>query len=548
MSSTQLPQFEKSGMDALLSQRGKAIAPGETVTFTLVKGPSGIVLKDPVNPKAPTATFPLIAKFPESVPKPDFTKPPFSKSRLYQQDTPKVKDDSDDEDAGEASTKRRWRRRPDAPKRQWILQEETEFLETMVAKRQKKEIPNHTTSSRYVGVAEHSTSSYALLTSTSDGNVRVATLSSTSTPTTTFSQPNARNAMSLSQAEQVISDQRAHMSRYMMHKKSGKSRLLDKLAASGGAEEEDDVMADVAFKNRKGGSKARKELLEGEEDIAVDDDGVLGGTNDAEFGGKRHFARLQAQGGAASGPAAAAAKKSATSTTGYDGMAMSDDFYQRDVSAEYEDLDYDANEQFEDDDVDMGEKEVHLSPTDGFAEPDTDEEDEVFEESDISGAEGLATVAGFKKLLAKSRGETADPLEASDDEKDKKGSRPSSPVEKKTKAEPTVHDPLASLKSEAERAKEAAEKEPPVKKQKVTGVELDAQGRRVLSLEAVQREIWLNHGSIPTKRITKTFGVKAKDKERYKEFVQIAKTIATFEKDELGNPILVLKQHYKKMA
>jgi hypothetical protein len=91
MSSTQLPQFEKSGMDALLSQRGKAIAPGETVTFTLVKGPSGIVLKDPVNPKAPTATFPLIAKFPESVPKPDFTKPPFSKSRLYQQDTPKVK-------------------------------------------------------------------------------------------------------------------------------------------------------------------------------------------------------------------------------------------------------------------------------------------------------------------------------------------------------------------------------------------------------------------------------------------------------------------------
>ncbi len=333
-----------------------------------------------------------------------------------------------------------------------------------------------------------------------------------------------------------------------MHKKSGKSRLLDKLAASGGAEEEDDVMADVAFKNRKGGSKARKELLEGEEDIAVDDDGVLGGTNDAEFGGKRHFARLQAQGGAASGPAAAAAKKSATSTTGYDGMAMSDDFYQRDVSAEYEDLDYDANEQFEDDDVDMGEKEVHLSPTDGFAEPDTDEEDEVFEESDISGAEGLATVAGFKKLLAKSRGETADPLEASDDEKDKKGSRPSSPVEKKTKAEPTVNDPLASLKSEAERAKEAAEKEPPVKKQKVTGVELDAQGRRVLSLEAVQREIWLNHGSIPTKRITKTFGVKAKDKERYKEFVQIAKTIATFEKDELGNPILVLKQHYKKMA
>ncbi len=43
MSSTQPPQFEKTGMDALLSQRGKAIAPGETLTFTLVKGPSGDV-------------------------------------------------------------------------------------------------------------------------------------------------------------------------------------------------------------------------------------------------------------------------------------------------------------------------------------------------------------------------------------------------------------------------------------------------------------------------------------------------------------------------
>lgn len=84
-------KFEKSGIDLLLSQRGKAIAPGETVTFTLVKGSSGIQLKDPVNPKAPTAVFPLIAKFPESVPKPDFTKPPFLKSRLYQQDAPKIK-------------------------------------------------------------------------------------------------------------------------------------------------------------------------------------------------------------------------------------------------------------------------------------------------------------------------------------------------------------------------------------------------------------------------------------------------------------------------
>jgi len=409
-----------------------------------------------------------------------------------------------------------------------MLQEETEFLETMMAKRQKRILETKKkSSSHYLGVPEHNPSHYCLLSSYKN-EVTVTTLT-TPHGTTSFSQP--RQGMSLLQAEQAIHDQRAHMSRYMMHK----SKLMGKLSSVD--PEEDDVMADLAFKHTKAGRSARKELLEGEDGIQVDEDGVLGGTNDAEFGGRRHFGQYK-------GTTTNKSAVQTTKTTGNDGMAMSDDFYQRDVVAEYEDLDYDANEQFEDDDVDMGEKEVHLSTDTGFAEPDTDEDDDVLEETS-SGAEGLATVAGFKKLLAKARGQTADPLEvATESESDKKTILRSPKTMAKSKAELSVNDPLANLLSQAEKTQE----EPPVKKKKVTGVELDKQGRRVLSLEAVQREIWLNHGSIPVKRISKTFGVKAKDKERYNEFVQIAKTLATFEKDELGNPILVLKQHYKKMA
>lgn len=426
-----------------------------------------------------------------------------------------------------------------------MLQEDTEFLQTMISSRQGKKLPAAVSSSHYVGIPEHNPSQYCVW-SASDATVVSVTTLTTPHATTTFHQPSATPTMSLTQAEHAISDQRARTSRYMMH--NTKSRLLDKLNSQEKEDDDEHVMA--AFKNKKGVSKARKELLtEIVQDVQVDDDGVLGGTNDAAFGGKRKFGHFSNPKQASSAPT--------KSTAGNDGMAMSDDFYQRDVVAEYEDLDYDANEQFEDDDVDMGETEQHLNPNAGFAEADTDEDDEVYDET-ATGAEGLATVTGFKKLLAKARGQTADPLEITEEEKAEKksGSRPISPktalpTTTLAASKPTVNDPLANLMTKEETvaaAAAAAAKEPPAKKQKMTGVELDKQGRRVLSVEAVQREIWLNHGSIPVKRISKTFGVKAKDKERYREFLQIAKIVSTLEKDELGNRILVLKQHYKKMG
>ena len=120
---------KKRGIDALLTSRGKTLAIGQEIRFTLVKGPNNPLAPDPVNPNAPHEQFPQVAKFPESVVKPDFqsSSGPWNAARMYQQDVPKALDDSDDEaeQAKNPQKQRRWRsRRKEAPKRQWILQEQ----------------------------------------------------------------------------------------------------------------------------------------------------------------------------------------------------------------------------------------------------------------------------------------------------------------------------------------------------------------------------------------------------------------------------------------
>ena len=46
------------------------------------------------------------------------------------------------------------------------------------------------------------------------------------------------------------------------------------------------------------------------------------------------------------------------SATAEEVAALDEDFYQRDIPAEYEDVDFDAHEQFDVDDVDLGQNEV----------------------------------------------------------------------------------------------------------------------------------------------------------------------------------------------
>ena len=80
------------------------------------------------------------------------------------------------------------------------------------------------------------------------------------------------------------------------------------------------------------------------------------------------------------------------------------------MGAEYEELDYDANEQFDDDDVDVGETEVQGEDS-GFAGTgDGDDDDDSLSDPDgdgegEAGPQGLANLAMFRVLLAKARGE-----------------------------------------------------------------------------------------------------------------------------------------------
>ena len=88
-SSNQPPRV---GLDILLQRKGKSLQTGQQISFQLIKGPSinrdGV--SDPVNPSAPKECFPLIAKFPESVVRPDFSAKQWQDARLYQQDVPKA--------------------------------------------------------------------------------------------------------------------------------------------------------------------------------------------------------------------------------------------------------------------------------------------------------------------------------------------------------------------------------------------------------------------------------------------------------------------------
>jgi hypothetical protein len=569
--------MSKRGLDLLLTTNGKTLQTGQEIRFTLVKGPSHDLAPDPVNPSAPKEQFPLIAKFPESVVKPVFTQPPWNQGRLYQQDIPKAQDDSDEEAETAKNPKKRWRaRRKQLPKRQWILQEQVEFLQSMMAKRQHKQLDKDQISTRYEGIPEHNPSQYVLLEATPQGNISVTTLP-TPHGTITFAQPASRKTMSMSEAEQAIENQRSHMTRYMMHDKRRmlngggpanhtKQRLFGKLSSKAkGDDEDDDIMGDLAFRNRKGSGKARKELLSslGGGDLRVDPDGVIAGANDSEFGRGRKFGRFkneepdQAKSGGDDTGTAEATTKSA------DGMAMADDFYQRDVGKEYEELDYDANEQFDDDDVDVGETEVVVEGG-GYADDDEDddEEDNEMDGDQPSGAEGLASIAGFRLMLAKARGEItpeqAAEAAAAQGDKNKQeedAAKKRSENAQKTQEEPVDH--LTQIMAAAEKSAQAAKQKPvasPDEEKKkaapvTTGLEVDENGQRMVTLQAVRREIWLHHGTIPMKRLMKIFDIKKKaHKDRQNKFREVVKELCTMETDPVGGRMLVLKQHYSNMG
>ena len=470
-------------------------------------------------------------------------------------------DEADGEDGGTRKKKRRWRKN-EPPKQHWVLMENDEFIDKL-RKRQKAKGAGAVAgavaspgdeeklSSRYEALPEYNPSSYVMLTvgdssallPGADGGDATAIPGNIRPPehlTVTplfgfhnFNQPAKIKAMSMHEAEQAINDQRNRMTRYMMHGRSGgaaggiadvtgaggqpikigmaKSRLLDKLASKSRANdpevEDDDVMKDLAYRERKGGSaKARKELLTslGDEGVTVDTDGVLGGQNDAMFGGKRRFGRLAlptTRDGVKDDDEDGKKKRKndkdnageerLTSAAGNDGMAMQDDFYQRDVDAEYEELDYDANELFDDDDVDVGETEA--IDDGGFAadmEDDLDEEDDEYDEEGAN--KGIATIAGLKALMAKKdTGEEKEEGQKPGDV-DKEGRKTTAYGREDDEKDFATMPVATSDHSEDEKAGEPMDTDKT--KAHLSSVEVDDDGQRVISLKAVQKEIWLNHG------------------------------------------------------
>ena len=87
----------------------------------------------------------------------------------------------------------------------------------------------------------------------------------------------------------------------------------------------DDVMADVAYRNRKGAGSARKELLESVGDgLKVSDEGVLGGANDEIFGGRQRFGQFKADQNKEDNKNALRGESQATQERGADGGEQDD--------------------------------------------------------------------------------------------------------------------------------------------------------------------------------------------------------------------------------
>ena len=90
-----------TSIDTILSRHARSMKPGETLTLTLVKGPQS-KSSDPLLARAAAAKkmpnpnqmfaldFPRVAKFVETVDRPDFAGK-FKEGRLIEEDVPEVK-------------------------------------------------------------------------------------------------------------------------------------------------------------------------------------------------------------------------------------------------------------------------------------------------------------------------------------------------------------------------------------------------------------------------------------------------------------------------
>jgi len=389
-------------------------------------------------------------------------------------------------------------------------------------------------SNRYEGLNESNPSHYVLF--SSSGAESGATAGVQSTPSisvmlthgfVSFTQPAKFKTLSMNDAENAIASK--NVSRYMMHSvlgnsersdngHSGKSseskdarlRILNNLSTDGdGDGDGDNTMLDIAFREQKAGVsiKTRQELLSdfGDADVKVDHDGTLGGANDAEFAGGRRFGQIKNS--SKRDRNGDSDKKGKDKSEG----AIEDDFYQQDVGAQFDNVDCDLDALFDNNDEYMGAGQQDDYDLGGSADVEDDDSDMEEEEELDLGVKSFATKTGMNAIM----------------KGDKKIDIPA------PAATPVATEPTAP----PEKKREERTIPPPDSRQ------VDEHGLRIISKDAVRREIWLHNGSIQTQELFKKFKTKGKkNRERKKVLVDILLDLCT-----MDGQVLTLKQHYAKM-
>ena len=537
-----------SSIDALLSKHAKNLKPGESIRFTLVKGTTNTnaaatLQSDGRTQVAPDVTFPIMAKFTHTVTPPDFQN---GNLVLYEEEKAKARDSDDDEieERLKKTRKRRPYRKPNEPKRHWVLHD---------ASAEKGNDTDKKWLSRYEGNPEYNPSHFALMSVKNDesNSINVDLVHGFQN----FVQPYKLQAMSkLSDAADLINSNKVAMKNMKkeaqrpgaVQKSTTRLRLMERLNRSNAdVDDADDVMADVAFRDGKVSVSARRELLKVSDDVDVDGEGVIGGANDDEFGGRRAFGRMARNDDDEDDDNNRRSHKSSVGS-GYinsvsnDGAAMADDFYNRNMSKEYDDLDYDANEQFDDDDVNAGEEPEEAASDDGGFAGDVEDQGDEDDEDDEDG-KGFASSTSFKDYLRRKENvETGSPAVTAGQDNIQK-IRIDDAISSDGGGRSSDED-FAATNRTIKRAKIAVEATSDHEEER-----FDAEGLRTLSLDAVRKEIWLYHGQITFKKLNKIFNISKKaTAQRKSRYMEIVKELCTMKDDKTEGRVLVLKQHYQK--
>jgi hypothetical protein len=160
--------------------------------------------------------------------------------------------------------------------------------------------------------------------------------------------------------------------------------------------------------------------------------------------------------------------------------------------------------------------------------------------------EQLAELADKNKRQA----EEGDKLQAENDRKNEDssgGDHLAKIMEAAERARMEAESKMASVSSNGEDGGDNSGNVASKSKKKKNVVEVDENGQRLVTLEAVRHEIWLTRGKIPMKRLMKIFDVKKKSSaDRQTKFKEAVRELCIIQTDPIGGRMLVLKQHYSR--